>query len=118
MAKMDRIFREVPYKHDFSPKKMWQSITNFEILKKAGVYDVKKKTYSTINGCRINMNNKKLGQDVMTNAKEANELPDEQAGLRKNHQSSMAALNKVLTMDFLRLLRQAGGLCSNKPKSC
>jgi hypothetical protein len=41
MAKMDRIFHELPYKHGFSPE-MWQTITDFEILKKLGVYDVEK----------------------------------------------------------------------------
>jgi hypothetical protein len=34
MAEMDRIFRELLYKHGFSPE-MWKSITDFEILKKS-----------------------------------------------------------------------------------
>jgi hypothetical protein len=49
----------------------------------------------------FNMNNKKLGRNVMANAEEVHEFPDEQAGSCKNHQSLMAALNKVLTMDLL-----------------
>ena len=117
MAEMDRIFCELPYKHGFSPE-MWKSITDFEILKKSGVYDVEKMRTLQLMVAEFNMNNKKLGRDAMTNAEEANKLPDEQAGSRKNHQLSMAALNKVLTMDLLRLLRQAGGLCSNDAKSC
>jgi hypothetical protein len=117
LAEMDRILRELPYKHGFSPE-LWQSITDFEILKKSGVYDVEKMRTLQLMVAEFNMNNKKLGRDVMTNAEETRELPDEQAGSRKNHQSSMAALNKVLTMDLLRLLRQAGGLCSNDAKSC
>jgi hypothetical protein len=39
LAKMDRIFRELPYKLRFLPK-IWQSITDFRILKKLGVYNV------------------------------------------------------------------------------
>ena len=117
LAEMDRILRELPYKHGFSPD-MWQSITDFEILKKSGVYDVEKMRTLQLMVAEFNMNNKKMGRDVMANAEEAHELPDEQAGSRKNHQSAMAALNKVLTMDLLRLLRQAGGLCSNDAKSC
>jgi hypothetical protein len=60
------------------------------------------------------MNNKNQGQDFMANAEDVHKLPDEQAGShQKNYQLSMTALNKVLMMDLLRLLRQAGRLCSD-----
>ena len=66
----------------------------------------------------LNINNKKLGQDMMFNAKANHALPLEQYGSRKNLQSVTAALNKRLTMDLLRQKRQAGALCSNDAKSC
>ena len=66
----------------------------------------------------FNMNNKKLGRDVMAFAEQHKALAPEQFGSRKNHQSVLAALNKRLTMDLLRQRRQAGALCANDAKSC
>ena len=66
----------------------------------------------------FNMNNKKMGRDMMAFAEECCVLAWEQYGSRKNLQSALAALNKRLTMDLLRLRRQAGALCSNDAKSC
>jgi hypothetical protein len=66
----------------------------------------------------FNMNNKKLERDLMIHAKDNPNLAREQYGSRKNHQSSTAAANKVLTMDLLRLRRQSGALCSNDAESC
>jgi hypothetical protein len=66
----------------------------------------------------FNMNNKKLGRDVMAHAERFKALAPEQFGSRKNHHSILAALNKRLTMDLLRQQRQAGALCANDAKSC
>jgi hypothetical protein len=66
----------------------------------------------------FNKNNIKLGNNTMTNAKEANKLPDQQARFENIHLSTAAALNKVLAMDLLPFLPQAGGLCSNDAKCC
>ena len=76
LAEMDRILRELPYKHGFSPE-MWQSITDFEILKKLGVYDVEKMRTLQLMVAEFNMNNKKMGRDVMASTEEVHELPDE-----------------------------------------
>jgi hypothetical protein len=40
MAEIDRLFRQIPYTVGFSPTS-YQKITDFAILKKAGIYDVK-----------------------------------------------------------------------------
>ena len=66
----------------------------------------------------FNMNNKKLGRDMLLNAEKHGTLAREQYGSRKNHQAITAATNKVLTMDLLRLRHQAGALCSNDAKLC
>jgi hypothetical protein len=50
----------------------------------------------------FNMNNKKLGRDVMAFAERHKALAPEQYDSRKNHQSVLAALNKCRTMDLLR----------------
>jgi hypothetical protein len=122
----DARLRGIPYKYGFSPRH-WQEITDVEILKKAGVYNIDKmRTITlmdaafnmTLMDAAFNMNNKKLGRDLMIHAEDSQNLACEQYGSRKKHQSSTAAANKVLTMDLLRLRRQSGALCSNDAKSC
>jgi hypothetical protein len=66
----------------------------------------------------FNVNNKKLGRDMMTFAESCKVLAPEQFEGRKNHQSAIAALNKRLTMDVLRQRWQPGALCANDAKSC
>ena len=113
----DARLRGIPYKYGFSPNH-WQQITDVEILKKAGVYDIDKMRTITLMDAAFNMNNKQLGRDLMNHAEKMGNLAREQYGSRKHHQSSTAATNKVLTMDLLRLRHQAGALCSNDAKSC
>jgi hypothetical protein len=112
----DAALRGLPYHFGFSPDH-WQAITDVEILKKAGVYDIDKMQTITLMDAAYNMNNKQLGRDVMKHAERHNNLAREQYGSRKNHQASTAATNKVLMMDLLRIRRQAA-LCSNDAKSC
>ena len=51
----------------------------------------------------FNINNKKLGHDMMKNTEKHQLLASEQYGGRKHHRSVIAALNKRLTMDLLRM---------------
>ena len=115
--RFDALLRCLPYKYGFSPQH-WQEITDVEILKKAGVYDIDKMRTITLMDAAYNMNNKQLGKDLLSHAEKLGNLAREQYGSRKNHQACTAATNKVLTMDLLRLRRQAGALCSNDAKSC
>jgi hypothetical protein len=41
MAEIDRLLQEIPYHQGFAPE-LYQVITNFEILKKSGVYNIEK----------------------------------------------------------------------------
>ena len=97
MNEVDTLLRELPYKHGFSPD-AWQVLTDVEILKKAGVFDVEKMRTIQLMHSAFNMNNKKLGRDVMAFAERHHALAPEQFGSRKNHRSVLAALNKRLTM--------------------
>jgi hypothetical protein len=100
LNEIDTLMRQLPYHFGFSPAS-WQKITDVEILKKIGVYDVEKMRTIQLMNAEFNMNNKKLGRDVMWFAESHNVLALEQFGSRKNHQSILAALNKRLTMDIL-----------------
>jgi hypothetical protein len=117
LNEVDTLFRQLPYHHGFSPDS-WKVLTDVEILKKAGVYDVELMCTIQLRHGEFNMNNKKLGRDVMAFAEQHHALAPEQFGSQKNHQSILAALNKRLTMDLLRQRRQAGALCANDAKSC
>jgi hypothetical protein len=107
----------LPYEYGFSPCS-WQSITDVEILKKAGVFNIDKMRTITLMDASFNMNNKQLGRDIMKHAESLNNLARKQYGSRKHHQASTAATNKVLTMDLLRICQQSGALCSNDAKAC
>ena len=114
---IDTLLRQLPYQFGFSPE-AWQTITDVEILKKAGIYDVELMRTIQLMHAEFNMNNKKLGWDMMSFAESCQALSAEQFGSRKHHQAILAALNKRLTNDLLRQLRLAGGLCANDAKSC
>jgi hypothetical protein len=49
----------------------------------------------------FNINNKKLGREMMVNAELHGEIAREQYQSRRHHQCILAALNKRLTMDNL-----------------
>jgi hypothetical protein len=117
LNRFDAQLRNLPYKYGFSPSH-WQNITDVEILKKAGIYDIDKMRTITLMDAAFNMNNKQLGRDLMKHAELLNNISREQYGSRKRHRSCVAATNKVLTMDLLRMRKQAGSICSNDAKSC
>jgi hypothetical protein len=113
MSKIEHLLHEIPYNQGFSPE-LYQVITNYEILKKAGVYDVENMRTIQLFIAQFNMNNKKSGRDLMVRAESLGAIPKEQAGSFKHHQSICSALNKVLTIDLLWLRRQADALCCDR----
>jgi hypothetical protein len=117
LADFDATMRNIPYAKGFAPT-LWKNITDVEILKKAEVYDINLMRTIQLMNAELNINNKKLGRDLMTRGEKLKLIAREQYGSRKKHQSITAALNKRLTMDLLRQRRQAGALCSNDAKSC
>ena len=84
--------RSLPYQYGFSPTN-WQTISDVEILKKAGEYEIEKMRAITLMNSEFNINNKKLGKDMMNKAEEHHILAPEQYGGRQHHRSVIAALN-------------------------
>ena len=117
IAQYDATIRSLPYQYGFVPD-MWKTMTDVAILKKAGVYDIGKMRTIVLMNSEYNMNNKKLGKEVMSNAEKNKTVAPEQYGSRKNKKSIEALLNKRLTCDILRQTRTAAALCSNDAKSC
>jgi hypothetical protein len=62
---IDTLLRQNPYQFGFSPE-AWQTITDVEIFKKAGIYDMELMRTIQRMHAEFNMNNKKLGQDMMS----------------------------------------------------
>ena len=102
IAEFDALNCSLPYQFGFSPSS-WQTISDVEILKKSGDYDIESMRTITLMNSEFNINNKKLGRDMMKNAEKHNLLAPEQYGGRKHHRAVVAALNKQLTMDLLQM---------------
>ena len=99
VAEVDALIRSLPQQFGFSPIK-WQNITDVEILKKAGVYDISKMRTIQLMHAEFNMNNKVLGKTSMERAEKAGTIEREQFGGQHGQSSIIAALNKRLTMDL------------------
>jgi hypothetical protein len=64
------------------------------------------------------MNNKKIGREVMSCGEAAEAIAPEQTGSRRWPRASFTSLNKRLTNDLFRLQRRAYALGSLDLKSC
>ena len=85
IAQFDATLRSLPYQHGFTPA-AWIPMTDVAILKKAGVYyNVEKMRTILLMNAKFNMNNKKLGRDMMANAERHGKIAREQYGSRRHH---------------------------------
>ena len=117
MALTDLNLRQIPYKQGFAPDPN-KNFTDFQILKKAQVFEVEKMRTIQLMPAAFNMNNKKTGREVMANVESFNLLPNEQAGSRKNHRAILTALSKVLCIDLIRARKIPTIIIFNDAKSC
>ena len=114
---IDTIMRSLPREIGFSPE-AWQVITDFQILKKPGVYDIDKMRIIQLMHAEFNANNKHDGKTMMSNAEEHKTLVKDQFGSRKNRQANRTALGKLLFFNILRQKVLAGAVVSNDAKAC
>ena len=114
---VDTLLRDIPLTFGFAPPS-WLSITDVEILKKLGVYDIEQMRAVQLFAAEFNITNKMIGKRALANAEICNEVADEQHGSRKNHQARLLVLNKVLVGDWLLLRKQAGAYGMNDAKGC
>jgi hypothetical protein len=105
LNKIDTLFRQLPYQHGFS-RELWRDITDVEILKKAGVYDVELMRTIQLMLSEFNMNNKKLGHKAMAFAESHGALAPEQFGSQKNHQSTPEDGHTTPTTTSRSIMRQ------------
>ena len=117
IAEIDAALLSAPYELGFSPL-AWEVITDVELLKKFGVYDVEQMRAIQLMVAAFNMNNKRLGRQMMRHAEKHHMMAKEQYGSRKRHKAIDAGLNKVLTADICRQQRRAAALLSNDAEQC
>ena len=117
IAEIDALMRSIPREVGFSPE-AWQVIKDFQILKKAGVFDIQKMRIIQLMHSEFNANNKHDRKTMMSNAEAHKSLEKDQFGSRKNHRANLAALGKLLFFDILRQQVLAGAVVSNDAKSC
>ena len=85
----------------FSPR-AWEKITNFAILKKLGVYDVELMRFIQLMHSMFNMNNKRIGREMIANEESYNQILWEAYRSHKGHRSIECVANKVFTTDIAR----------------
>jgi hypothetical protein len=72
-SEVDAALRSAPYEMGWSPED-WEVITDFQLLKQLGVYEVERMRTIALMAALFNMNNKKLGRDTMQVAEKAKVL--------------------------------------------
>lgn len=117
IAEVDALLRGIPYEKGFSPI-MWRKVIDFQLLKKEGVFEVDLMRMIQLYMADFNVNNKRLGREVVAHAEEIGYLPEELTGSRKRKMAAITILNKILINDLWRLRRTSAALCSTDAKSC
>jgi len=93
-------------------------ITDLQILKRSGEFQVDKMRAIQLYDAEKNMVNKYLGREILAHAEKAKALCKDQYGSRKNHKAIMTCLNKELTMDLFWQKHNAGAIAIIDPKGC
>jgi hypothetical protein len=117
IAEFECIMTRIPVQKGYSPRR-WRKCVDVMILKKAGLTQVDTLRTIVLFQADCNYAFKYIGREMMHNAEKHGLIAKEQYGSRKNHCSSDHALNKVLSNDLLRQLKQSGAICSNDAKTC
>jgi hypothetical protein len=117
LSLIDSIMANLPYRFGFSPAR-WQRGLDVMIEKKPGVRLLSSLRAILLYEADFNQNNKRFGREALFRAEDANAVAIEQYGSRKHMSASDQSLNKALTFDIWRQLRQCGALCCNDAKAC
>jgi hypothetical protein len=117
IADFDATMANIPYASGYGPD-AWAKMIDVLIPKKTTTSAIEKLRIIVLFHALFNMNNKRVGRDMIANAERLNQIPWEAYGSRKRHRSIECAVNKVLTADIARQEHRSTALCSNDAKSC
>jgi len=117
LAAIDASMRSVAYTTGFAYDR-WKKVLDVQILKRILDYRASKMRTILLIEADFNMNNKKLGRDVMWNGERAKALTRHNYGGRRNSRSAEVALNQFLSYDSIWGKRGRAVLISNDAKGC
>jgi hypothetical protein len=117
IAEFDATMANIPYASGYSPE-VWINMVDVLIPKKTTSSAIEKLRIIVLFHALFNMNNKRIGREMVANAERLNQIPWEAYGSRKCHRSIECAANKVFTTDIARQEHRSMALCSNDAKSC
>ena len=100
------------------PPSSWCKAIDVMIEKKAGNFQVDKLRAICLFDLIANHSFKFLGKAMMSEAEKNNLLAKEQGGSRRGHRANYIGLEKRLSFDMSRQLRQPMALCSNDARAC
>ena len=114
---VNMMLHTIPFEMGFAPTP-WEPMTDFELLKKLGVFDVELMRTIELMAAQYNMNIKRLGCMAMRHTEKYNLLPKEQCRSRKQHKSITCLMNKVFICNISRQLCLPLALTSNDVVKC
>jgi hypothetical protein len=117
IAEFDATMANIPYASGYNPTE-WKKFIDVLIPKKTASSAIEKLRIIVLFHALFNMNNKRIGRDMIANAERLNQIPWEVYGSRKRHRAIECAANKVFTTDIARQEHRSMALCSNDAKSC
>ena len=117
IADFDATMANIPYASGYSPE-AWTKMVDVLIPKKTTSSAIEKLRIIVLFHALFNMNNKRAGREMVSNAEKLHQIPWEAYGSRKRHRSIECAANKVFTTDIARQEHRSMALCSNDAKSC
>jgi hypothetical protein len=117
IADFDATMANIPYASGYTPQ-AWTKFIDVLIPKKTSSSAIEKLRIIVLFHAMFNMNNKRIGREMIANAETLQQIPWEVYGSRKRHRSIECAANKVLTTDIARQEHRSTALCSNDAKSC
>jgi hypothetical protein len=117
IAEFDATMANIPYASGYNPT-AWRKFVDVLIPKKTSSSAIEKLRIIVLFHALFNLNNKRLGRDMIANAEKLQQIPWEIYGSRKGHRAIECAANKVFTTDLARQEHQPIAICSNDAKSC
>jgi len=108
----------IPLKTGYSYHHWWKKGINMMLEKSPGNFQVDKLCIILLFEADFNQLNKHIGQEMMHHVEQHRLVAREQYGSWHRCSSITQSLNKHLTFDQIRQLKQAATVCSNDTKSC
>jgi hypothetical protein len=96
IANFDAMMANIPYASGYTPE-AWTKMIDILIPKKTTSSAIEKLRIIKLFHAMFNMNNKRIGRDMIANAEAKKQIPWEAYGSKKRHRSIECAANKVIT---------------------